>query len=111
MSSSTAQGFRTSTTAPASNWLTARRSPSRRVICAADRWITSRVNRLVDEVNRLFADYRFNEAYQDAVEARKVADQVAEQNKSAAKAAEEEYLKKHYGQEYSVYCNRVRRYF
>jgi regulator of protease activity HflC (stomatin/prohibitin superfamily) len=39
-------------------------------------------------------DYRFNEAYQDAVEARKVADQVAEQNKSAAKAAEEEYLKK-----------------
>ncbi|MBM4255288.1 MAG: prohibitin family protein [Deltaproteobacteria bacterium] len=39
-------------------------------------------------------DYRFNEAYQDAVEAREVADQVAEQNKSAAKAAEEEYLKK-----------------
>jgi protein-S-isoprenylcysteine O-methyltransferase Ste14 len=24
---------------------------------------------------------------------------------------EEEYLKKHYGQEYSEYCNRVRRYF
>ena len=24
---------------------------------------------------------------------------------------EEEYLKKHYGKEYSVYCNRVRRYF
>jgi regulator of protease activity HflC (stomatin/prohibitin superfamily) len=39
-------------------------------------------------------DYRFNDAYQDAVEARKVADQIAEQNKSAAKAAEEEYLKK-----------------
>ena len=39
-------------------------------------------------------DYRFNDAYQDAVEAREVADQVAEQNKSAAKAAEEEYLKK-----------------
>jgi hypothetical protein len=39
-------------------------------------------------------DYRFNEAYQQAVEARMVADQVAEQNKSATKAAEEEYLKK-----------------
>lgn len=39
-------------------------------------------------------DYRFNPAYQRAIEDKKVADQVAEQNKSATKAAEEEYLKK-----------------
>jgi regulator of protease activity HflC (stomatin/prohibitin superfamily) len=39
-------------------------------------------------------DYRFNPAYQKAIEDKKVADQVAEQNKSATKAAEEEYLKK-----------------
>src|SRR5258705_1889865 len=39
-------------------------------------------------------DYRFNAAYQQAIEDRKVADQVAEQNKSATKAAEEEYLKR-----------------
>src|SRR5262249_19053980 len=39
-------------------------------------------------------DYRFNAAYQKAIEDRKVADQVAEQNKSATKAAQEEYLKK-----------------
>lgn len=39
-------------------------------------------------------DYRFNAAYQRAIEDRKVADQVAEQNKSATKAAQEEYLKK-----------------
>ncbi len=39
-------------------------------------------------------DYRFNTAYQKAIEDKKVADQVAEQNKSATKAAEEEYLKK-----------------
>jgi len=38
-------------------------------------------------------DYRFNAAYQKAIEDRKVADQVAEQNKSATKAAQEEYLK------------------
>lgn len=31
----------------------------------ADRWIQSRVNRLIDTVNRLFADYRFNEAAQE----------------------------------------------
>jgi regulator of protease activity HflC (stomatin/prohibitin superfamily) len=39
-------------------------------------------------------DYRFNPAYQQAIEDKKVADQVAEQNKSATKAAQEEYLKK-----------------
>ena len=39
-------------------------------------------------------DYRFNPAYQKAIEDKKVAEQVAEQNKSATKAAEEEYLKK-----------------
>jgi len=39
-------------------------------------------------------DYEFNPAYQKAIEDKKVADQVAEQNKSATKAAQEEYLKK-----------------
>lgn len=39
-------------------------------------------------------DYRFNPAYQKAIEDKKVADQVAEQNKSATRAAAEEYLKK-----------------
>jgi regulator of protease activity HflC (stomatin/prohibitin superfamily) len=39
-------------------------------------------------------DYRFNPAYQRAIEDKKVADQVAEQNKSATKAAVEEYRKK-----------------
>ena len=39
-------------------------------------------------------DYRFNPAYQQAIEDKKVADQVAEQNKSATKAALEEYVKK-----------------
>jgi regulator of protease activity HflC (stomatin/prohibitin superfamily) len=39
-------------------------------------------------------DYRFNPAYQKAIEDKKVAEQVAEQNKSATKAAQEEYLKK-----------------
>ena len=39
-------------------------------------------------------DYRFNPAYTQAIEDRKVADQVAEQNKAATKAAQEEYLKK-----------------
>ncbi len=39
-------------------------------------------------------DYRFNPAYQKAIEDKKVADQLAEKNKSAAKAAEEEYLRK-----------------
>ncbi len=39
-------------------------------------------------------DYRFNPAYQKAIEDKKVADQVAEQNKSATKAALEEYVKK-----------------
>jgi len=39
-------------------------------------------------------DYRFNPHYQKAIEDKKVAEQVAEQNKSATKAAQEEYLKK-----------------
>ena len=39
-------------------------------------------------------DYRFNPAYQQAIEDKKIADQVAEQNKSATKATLEEYLKK-----------------
>lgn len=39
-------------------------------------------------------DYRFNPAYQRAIEDKKVADQIAEQNKAATHAAEEEYLKK-----------------
>lgn len=39
-------------------------------------------------------DYRFNPAYQKAIEDKKVADQVAEQNKSATKATQEEYLKR-----------------
>lgn len=39
-------------------------------------------------------DYRFNPAYQRAIEDKKVADQVAEQNKSATKATQEEYLKR-----------------
>lgn len=39
-------------------------------------------------------DYRFNPAYQKAIEDKKVAEQVAEQNKAATKAAGEEYLKK-----------------
>lgn len=42
----------------------------------------------------LTRDYRFNQEYQKAIEDKKVADQLAEKNKSAAKAAEEEYLKK-----------------
>lgn len=39
-------------------------------------------------------DYRFNPAYQQAIEDRKVAEQQAEKNKSQAKAAEEEYRRK-----------------
>jgi len=39
-------------------------------------------------------DYRFNPAYQKAIEDRKVAEQLAEKNKSQAKAAEEEYRRK-----------------
>ena len=39
-------------------------------------------------------DYRFNPAYQQAIEDRKVAEQLAERYKSQAKAAEEEYLRK-----------------
>lgn len=39
-------------------------------------------------------DYRFNPAYQRAIEEKKVADQLVEKNKSAAMAAKEEYKKK-----------------
>jgi regulator of protease activity HflC (stomatin/prohibitin superfamily) len=39
-------------------------------------------------------DYRFNTAYTQAIEDRKVADQVAEQNKAATKAAQEEYRRR-----------------
>ncbi len=39
-------------------------------------------------------DYRFNPAYQQAIEDRKVAEQLAEKNKSQAKAAQEEYRRK-----------------
>jgi regulator of protease activity HflC (stomatin/prohibitin superfamily) len=39
-------------------------------------------------------DYRFNPAYQKAIEDKKIADQLAEKNKSATKAAREEYKKK-----------------
>lgn len=39
-------------------------------------------------------DYRFPPAYQQAIEDRKVAEQLAEKNKSQAKAAEEEYRRK-----------------
>ncbi len=39
-------------------------------------------------------DYRFNDDYQKAIEDKKVADQQVEKNKSATKAALEEYLKR-----------------
>ena len=39
-------------------------------------------------------DYRFNPAYQKAIEGRKVADQQSEQNKSATRAAIEDYKRK-----------------
>jgi len=39
-------------------------------------------------------DYRFNRDYQKAIEDKKVADQLAEKNKSATKAAREEFLMK-----------------
>jgi regulator of protease activity HflC (stomatin/prohibitin superfamily) len=42
----------------------------------------------------LTKDYRFNEAYQKAIEDKKVADQRTQQNISATRAAREEYLKK-----------------
>ena len=65
-----------------------------------------KAERAKDELNKLLEpygvvvervstkDYRFNPAYQKAIEDKKVADQVAEQNKSATKAAQEEYLKR-----------------
>ena len=42
----------------------------------------------------LTKDYRFNDAYQKAIEDKKVADQKTEQYKSATKAKEEEYKRK-----------------
>lgn len=39
-------------------------------------------------------DYRFNPAYQQAIEGKKIADQFVEQNKSSTRAAFEEYRKK-----------------
>jgi regulator of protease activity HflC (stomatin/prohibitin superfamily) len=39
-------------------------------------------------------DYRFNPAYQQAIEGKKIADQLVEKNKSATRAAYEEYRKK-----------------
>ena len=39
-------------------------------------------------------NYRFNEAYQQAIEDKKVADQTAEKNRAATLAAKEEWLKK-----------------
>jgi len=42
----------------------------------------------------LTKDYRFNPAYQKAIEDKKIADQKVEQNKSAARAALEEYREK-----------------
>ena len=42
----------------------------------------------------LTKDYRFNAAYQQAIEDKKIADQKTEQNKSARKAKEEEYKRR-----------------
>lgn len=42
----------------------------------------------------LTKDYRFNPAYQKAIEERKIADQMAEKNQAAARAAKQEYMKK-----------------
>jgi regulator of protease activity HflC (stomatin/prohibitin superfamily) len=44
--------------------------------------------------NVLTKDYRFNPAYQKAIEDRKIADQLAEKAKSEARAAEEEWRQK-----------------
>ncbi|MGD2272056.1 MAG: SPFH domain-containing protein [Desulfobacterales bacterium] len=45
-------------------------------------------------ISVLTKDYRFNEEYQKAIEDRKIADQQAEKNKSAQRAATEEYKRK-----------------
>jgi len=42
----------------------------------------------------LSKDYRFNPAYQQAIEGKKIADQLVEKNKSATRASFEEYRKK-----------------
>ncbi|MFN8643837.1 MAG: SPFH domain-containing protein [Candidatus Binatia bacterium] len=54
-------------------------------------------------------DYRFNPAYQQAIEDKKIAEQVAEQNRSATKAAEEEWLRKLEGGQGSEQDGRRRR--
>lgn len=63
----------------------------------------NRVKKLLNDIiepygvmieNVLPKDYRFNPAYQQAIEDKKVADQLVEKNQSAAKAAKEEYQKK-----------------
>lgn len=46
---------------------------------------------VIDRVNT--GDYRFNPDYQNAIEEKKIADQQVEKNKSAAKAAEKDYLR------------------
>jgi len=48
----------------------------------------------INVIKVLTVDYRFNPAYQKAIEDRKIAEQQAERNKSQAKAAEEEYRRK-----------------
>jgi len=48
----------------------------------------------INVIKVLTVDYRFNPAYQKAIEDRKIAEQQAEKNKSQAKAAEEEYRRK-----------------
>ena len=47
---------------------------------------------IIDEV--LPKTYRFNEAYQKAIQSKKVANQQVEKNISATKAAKEEYIKR-----------------
>lgn len=48
----------------------------------------------INVIKVLTVDYRFNPAYQKAIEDRKIAEQQAERNKSQAKAAQEEYKRK-----------------
>jgi regulator of protease activity HflC (stomatin/prohibitin superfamily) len=50
----------------------------------------------------LTKDYRFNAAYQKAIEDKKVADQRAEKNKSETKATKEEYIRRLYDAEGEV---------
>ncbi len=52
--------------------------------------ILNRYGIIVERVST--KDYRFNPAYQKAIEDKKIADQLVEKNRSATRAAEEEYL-------------------